>query len=155
MVTSYLSFERHSVLELASWVLLRLRDETEHRSAAYLRVSRRRSFCYGLGTIGNLRSESASGEMSFVLIKSYESVASDAFYVLHFEAYVSVAEASSSSRLVHSLKRPWAWHLFNLGFSTTPIHMGWLIQSWSQPTYFMNSRIRHALDPFQVAHFAA
>ena len=103
MITSYLSFERHSVLELASWVLLRLRHETEHRSAAYLRVSRRRSFCYGLGTVGGLRGESASGEMSFVLIESYESVASDAFYAFHFKAYGSVAEASSSSRLVHSL----------------------------------------------------
>ena len=66
-------------------------------------MSRRWSISYRLSSIGGLRGESASGEMSFVLIKSYESVASDAFYVLHFEAYVSVAEASSSSRLVHSL----------------------------------------------------
>lgn len=92
-------------------------------------MSGRRSFCYRLAAVGGLWSESASGEVSFVLIQPDQSVASDAFYALHFKAYISVAEFSS--RLIHSLMGFWARHLFNLGFSTAPIHMGWLIQSWA------------------------
>ncbi len=117
-------------------------------------MSGRRSFCDWLTRIGGLWSESASGEVSLVFIQPDQSVASDAFYALHFKAYGSVAEFSSS-RLVHSLMGFWAWHLFNLGFSAAPIHMGWLVHSWAYPAYLMNSRMRHALDTFQVAHFAA
>ena len=116
-------------------------------------MSGRRSFCDWFASIGGLWSESASGEVSLVLIQPDQSVASDAFYALHFKAYGSVAEFSS--RLFHSLMGFWAWHLFNLGFSAAPIHMGWLIQSWAYPAYLMNSCIRHALNTFQVAHFAA
>lgn len=61
-------------------------------------MSGRRSFCDRLASIGGLWSESASCEVSLVLIQPDQSVASDAFYALHFKAYGSVAEASSSSR---------------------------------------------------------
>ena len=73
----------------------------------------------GLNGAGGLCHLTASRQVSFVLIKSDESVAADAFCALHFSAYVSVAKWSSS-RLIHSLLEPWAWHLFNLGFQRLP-----------------------------------
>jgi hypothetical protein len=52
------------------------------------------------------RNRDTSGKMSLVLIKPYQSVATDTLGRLHLGSYASVTEWSST-RLFHSHKRNW------------------------------------------------